>query len=36
MGMGISMFLKGKLALSSPKTKDLASVKKIFEKTKQS
>ncbi|MDD5775778.1 MAG: 4Fe-4S dicluster domain-containing protein [Candidatus Omnitrophica bacterium] len=35
MGMGIDMFLKGKLALSSPKTKDLGSVKKIFEKTKR-
>jgi len=35
MGMGIDMFLKGKLSLSSPKTKDLGSVKKIFEKTKQ-
>jgi heterodisulfide reductase subunit C len=35
MGMGIDMFLKGKLSLSSPKTKDLGAVKKIFEKTKQ-
>jgi heterodisulfide reductase subunit C len=34
MGMGISMFLKGKLALVSPKTKNIESVRKIFEKTK--
>jgi heterodisulfide reductase subunit C len=34
MGMGINMFLKGKLALVSPKTKNIESVRKIFEKTK--
>jgi heterodisulfide reductase subunit C len=34
MGMGMSLFLKGKLSLISPRTKDLASVRKIFEKTK--
>ncbi len=34
MGMGISMFLKGKLALVSPKTKDIQSVRNIFDKTK--
>lgn len=34
MGMGMEMFMKGKLSLVSPKTKDLASVKQIFEKTK--
>jgi hypothetical protein len=28
------MFLKGKLALVSPKTKNIESVRKIFEKTK--
>jgi heterodisulfide reductase subunit C2 len=34
MGMGINMFLKGKLALVSPKTKNIDAVRKIFEKTK--
>lgn len=34
MGMGIDMFLKGKLPLISPKTKDLRAVRDIFEKTK--
>lgn len=33
MAMGLSMFLKGKLALVSPKTRDVASVRRIFEKT---
>jgi hypothetical protein len=28
------MFLKGKLSLLSPRTKDMKSVKNIFEKTK--
>jgi heterodisulfide reductase subunit C len=35
VGMGIDMFMKGKLSLISPRTKDLGSVKQIFEKTKQ-
>ena len=35
MGMGIDMFMKGKLSLSSPKTKDISSVRSIFEKTKK-
>jgi hypothetical protein len=30
------MFLKGKLSLLSPRTKDIKSVKSIFEKTKHS
>ncbi len=34
--MGIEMFLKGKLSLLSPRTKDMKSVKDIFEKTKHS
>ena len=34
MGMGISMFMKGKLSLSSPKTRDIDTVRKIFDKTK--
>ncbi len=33
MGAGLDMFLKGKIALMSPKTKDMKSVKNIFEKT---
>jgi heterodisulfide reductase subunit C len=33
MGAGLDMFLKGKIALVSPKTKDMKSVKNIFEKT---
>ncbi len=36
MGMGIDMFLKGKLSLISPRTKDMESVRRIFEKTRQS
>ena len=36
MGMGIDMFLKGKLSLISPRTKDMASVRRIFDKTRQS
>ncbi len=32
--MGVSMFMKGKLALISPKTKDIQSVRGIFDKTK--
>jgi len=32
--MGIGMFMKGKLALISPKTKDIQSVRGIFDKTK--
>ncbi len=34
MGMGIDMFMKGKLSLISPRTKDIKSVRSIFEKTK--
>jgi len=34
MAMGLSMFMKGKLSLFSPKTKDIKSVRKIFEETK--
>jgi len=34
MGLGINMFMKGKLALISPKTRDLGAVKTIFEKTR--
>jgi heterodisulfide reductase subunit C len=34
--MGVEMFLKGKLSLLSPRTKDMKSVKDIFEKTKHS
>lgn len=33
MAMGLGMFLKGKLSIFSPKTKNLASVKKIFSET---
>jgi len=33
MAMGLGMFMKGKLSLFSPKTKNLASVKKIFSNT---
>jgi len=32
--MGMSMFMKGKLSLISPKTKDIQSVRGIFDKTK--
>ena len=35
MAMGLDMFMKGKLSLSSPKTKDINSVRTIFEKTKK-
>ena len=35
MAMGIDMFRKGKLSLISPRTKDMRSVRRIFEKTKQ-
>lgn len=35
MALGISMFMKGKLSLLSPRTKDMKSVKKIFEETKR-
>ena len=35
MAMGIDMFLKGKLPLISPRTKDMKSVHRIFDKTKQ-
>ncbi|OPY88451.1 MAG: succinate dehydrogenase/fumarate reductase iron-sulfur subunit [Smithella sp. PtaU1.Bin162] len=34
--LGIDMFAKGKLALLSPRTKDMQSIKDIFEKTKHS
>jgi heterodisulfide reductase subunit C len=34
MVTGISMFMKGKLSLISPRTKDIKSVRKIFEETK--
>ncbi|MDD5475454.1 MAG: 4Fe-4S dicluster domain-containing protein [Syntrophales bacterium] len=33
MGMGMSMFMKGKIKLSSPRTKDIESVRAIFSKT---
>ena len=33
MGAGLDMFMKGKIALMSPRTKDMKSVKNIFEKT---
>jgi hypothetical protein len=33
MGAGVEMFMKGKIALLSPKTKDMKSVKGIFDKT---
>ncbi len=33
MGAGMEMFMKGKISLLSPKTKDMRSVKGIFEKT---
>jgi heterodisulfide reductase subunit C len=33
MGAGVEMFMKGKIALLSPHTKDMKSVKNIFEKT---
>ena len=34
VAMAPGMFLKGKLSLLSPRTKDMKSVKNIFEKTK--
>jgi heterodisulfide reductase subunit C2 len=34
MAMGVNMLMKGKLALLSPRTKDIQSVRQIFEKTK--
>jgi heterodisulfide reductase subunit C len=34
--LGLNMFAKGKLSLLSPRTKDMKSVKNIFEKTKHS
>jgi heterodisulfide reductase subunit C len=36
MAMGIDMFMKGKLSLVSPRTKDMGNVRRIFEKTRQS
>lgn len=33
--MGLDMFMKGKLSLISPKTKDMTSVRKIFDRTKK-
>jgi heterodisulfide reductase subunit C len=36
MFMGLDMFMKGKLSLMSPRTKDLKTVRDIFEKTKHS
>lgn len=33
MGMGMSMFMKGKIKLMSPRTKDVKSVKDIFKAT---
>jgi hypothetical protein len=32
--LGMEMFAKGKLSLLSPRTKDMKSVRNIFEKTK--
>ncbi len=34
MGLGLNMFSKGKLSVFSPRTKDVASVRRIFEKTR--
>lgn len=34
--LGLNMFAKGKLAILSPRTKDMKSVKNIFEQTKHS
>ncbi|MBN1664786.1 MAG: heterodisulfide reductase, partial [Deltaproteobacteria bacterium] len=34
MAMGLSMLKRGKLAFLSPRTKDMPSVRRIFEKTK--
>jgi heterodisulfide reductase subunit C2 len=36
MVMGMGMFMKGKLALISPWTKDMANVRRIFQKTRLS
>ncbi|MBW2595727.1 MAG: 4Fe-4S dicluster domain-containing protein [Deltaproteobacteria bacterium] len=33
MGLGMSMFMKGKIKLLSPRTKDMGSVRKIFKST---
>ncbi len=33
--MGLDMFMKGKLSLISPKTKDMTSVRNIFDRTKK-
>ena len=33
MGLGMSMFMKGKIKLISPRTKDVKSVRKIFKST---
>ena len=33
--LGLDMFMKGKLSLISPKTKDMSSVRKIFDRTKK-
>jgi len=35
VAMGLDMYLKGKLSLLSPKTKDMRAVRNIFEKTKK-
>jgi heterodisulfide reductase subunit C len=34
IGLGMSMFMKGKLSLFSPRTSDMKSVRKIFKETK--
>ena len=34
LGVGLSMFMKGKLSLFSPRTRDIKTVRKIFEETK--
>jgi len=34
MALGLNMFTKGKLSIFAPKTKDVASVRNIFEKTR--
>ncbi len=35
MGMGLGMFAKGKLSLFAPKTRDVAGVRRVFQKTKK-
>src|SRR5512133_3108996 len=35
LAMGMDMYLKGKLALLSPRTRDMQAVRSIFEKTKK-